>query len=138
MTGTFVRAGIFATIGLGAALAGAPSAEASQEKIGEYLKRHHIKSYHGKRVHAHRPSRFGDEPGVYRIVRVEPDHGTRVYYAPVRHAPLGDQIRLQSGTWQYCEITCEYTFRKYGPDFWDSQAESGIYPRFLRFEFHLD
>jgi hypothetical protein len=129
--------GVIAAVGTGIALWQTPAAQAWQERIGDYLKRHHVKSEYGKRVrHRHGPSRFGNE--AYRIIRVEPDTGARVYYAPVRRAALGDQVRLQSGAWQYCEITCEYTFRKYGPDFWQSQAEGEIYPHTLKFDFYLD
>jgi hypothetical protein len=135
MISIFVRIGVIAAIGGAVALAQAPTASASQERVGDYLKRHHVKSYYGKRVR-HRRGQPGDD--AYRIIQVEPDRGTRVYYAPVRRAPLGGQVRLESGTWQYCEITCEYTFRKYGPDFWGSQAESEIYPRTLKFDFYVD
>lgn len=135
MTDILVRTGVFAAA-LGAALAWIPPAEAGQERVGAFLKRHHVDSHRGWRTH--RASHRHGDPDVYRIIRVEPERGARVYYAAVRHAPLGDQVRLQSGNWQYCEGTCEYTFRKYGPDFWESQSESGLYPRTLRFEFHLD
>jgi hypothetical protein len=144
MTSIFARAGLLAALGFGLITANAPSAEATQERVGEYLKRHHVDRDYGKKSHhrrhrrGHTPSRFADEPDVYRIIRIEPDRTTRVYFAPVRHAPLGDQVRLESGTWQYCEATCEYTFRKYGPDFWENQAEGEVYPRYLRFDFHLD
>jgi hypothetical protein len=146
MTSIFARAGLWAALGLGVFVANTPSAQATGERVGEYLKRHHVDNDHGKRIHhrrhhhrhGHAPSRFADEPDVYRIIRIEPERSTRVYFAPVRHAPLGDQVRLESGSWQYCEATCEYTFRKYGPDFWESQAEGEIYPRTLRFDFHLD
>jgi hypothetical protein len=136
MKSIFLGAAAFAAAaGLGAALLDAQPAHATQERVGEYLRRHHVKPDHGRRLHG-RPCRHcGD---AYRIIRVEPDTGTKVYYAPVRHAPLGDQVRLQSGNWEYCEATCEYTFRKNGPDFWLSQSKSGIYPHYLRFEFPLD
>lgn len=135
MTSMLIRMGV-AAASLGAALAWASPAEATQDEIGAFLRRHHVNSDHGWRMRRG-AGRHGD-PAVYRVIRVEPERGVRSYYAPVRHAPLGDQVRLQSGIWQYCEVTCEYTFRKYGPDFWEGQSESGLSPRALRFDFYFD
>jgi hypothetical protein len=81
---------------------------------------------------------YADEPGVYRYVYTESFIGRRRATAPVRHAPLGDQVQLPGGSWIYCEVTCEYTLRKNTVDFWDDQTRRTTSPGLLRYDFEVD
>lgn len=92
--------------------------------------------YSKKHRHKPHPNPYYGEPGVYRYVRAESSYGSKVIIAPVRRARLGDQVRFPGGTWQYCEISCEYTLRKYDLDFWQSLDGSLPTGRFRK-EFYL-
>lgn len=74
----------------------------------------------------------------YRFVLVESHHSSRSVVAPVRHARLGDQVKLPGGAWVYCEITCEYTVRRMSLDFWEGQGQNFTSPGYFRKNFYLD
>lgn len=79
-----------------------------------------------------------DEPGVYRYIYVESNYGGKKAVAPVRHGPMGDQVKLpDGGAWIYCEVTCEYTLRRQSVDFWDDQQNRYTSPNYLRYEIDL-
>jgi hypothetical protein len=79
-----------------------------------------------------------DEPGVYRYIYVESNSGPQKAAAPVRHAQLGDQVRLPgSDIWLDCEVTCEYTLRRNTVDFWESQTQHYASPNYLRYDIDL-
>jgi len=79
--------------------------------------------------------------GEYRFVYAESWYGFKRVAAPVRHAELGDQVRLPGGTWIYCEFSCEYTLRKQSLDFWEGQGaggQSSVSPGIFRKTIDLD
>lgn len=85
-----------------------------------------------------RHGRYADEPGVYRFVYAESNYGGKRVAAPVRAAPLGDQVRLPGGNWVDCEITCEYTLRRVSIDFWEDQTRRTTSPNYFKYDFELD
>ena len=78
--------------------------------------------------------------GEYRFVYAESWYGFKRVVAPVRHAELGDQVRLPGGTWTYCEFSCEYTLRKQSLDFWEGVTGQGqnVSPGIFRKTIDLD
>ena len=50
-------------------------------------------------------------------------YGEGCYTAPVRQTSVGPQVRLQGGTWIYCEADCRDTLRRATVDFWHDQRE---------------
>jgi hypothetical protein len=79
-----------------------------------------------------------DEPGVYRYIYVESNTGPQRAFAPVRHGPMGDQVKLpEGGSWIDCEVTCEYTLRRQTVDFWEGQTQKYTSPNYLRYDVDL-
>jgi hypothetical protein len=76
----------------------------------------------------------------YRFVYAESWYGFKQVVAPVRRAELGEQVRLPSGNWVYCEFSCEYTLRKQSLDFWEGATKQGdsVSPGIFRKTWDLD
>lgn len=81
---------------------------------------------------------YAGEPSVYRFVYTESNYGGKRVAAPVRAAPLGDQVRLPGGSWIDCEITCEYTLRRVSIDFWEDQTRKTTSPNYFKYDFEVD
>jgi hypothetical protein len=96
-----------------------------------------VKPEHGARRAPYRDC-CGEEG--YRFVYAEGWYGSKKIVAPVRHADLGDQVRLPGGTWVYCELSCEYTLRKQTLDFWERARgqEQNVPLDYPRKDFYID
>lgn len=83
--------------------------------------------------------RYGDEGGVYRYVTAHASIGGKAVTAPVRPGRWGDEVQLPGGSWETCEITCEYTLRRWTVDFWDRFGQNGgVSPGYFRYDYDLD
>ncbi len=83
--------------------------------------------------------RYGDEPGVYRYVTSQATYGGKTVTAPVRPGRWGDQVQLPSGNWVDCEVTCEYTLRRWTVDFWQNVGpDKFVSPGYFRYDYDID
>lgn len=71
------------------------------------------------------------------FIHVESHHGKGSIIVPVREGRLGQQVRLPSGNWVYCEITCEFTVRRLSLDFWEGQGQNFTSPGYFSKKFDL-
>jgi hypothetical protein len=112
-----------------AVLSAAALTQAGEAEAGKYCKGRYCR---------HAP--YAEEPGAYRYVRTVATIGGRTVVAPVRPGRWGDQVRLPGGTWEDCEITCEYTLRRNTVDFWDFQGSGRgtVSPGYFRFDVDVD
>jgi hypothetical protein len=82
--------------------------------------------------------RYG-EAGDYDYVTAEATFGGKSVTAPVRAGRWGEEVRLPGGSWVDCEVTCEYTLRRWTVDFWQGVGpDKFVSPGYFRFDYDMD